>query len=324
LVNQSKGGSATSETEGAVSAGGMILFSQIPAEYLALVWPTTVGFSLTSKSWGDVIIDGLKDITFDPDVFDRLVIPDSRKRMIKALVKHTHASGFHDLVAGKGEGTVFLLYGQPGCGKTLTAEAIAESLHHPLYSVSMGTLGTTADELERRLSEILQLSARWDALVLLDEADSFLEARSSNSPLERNAMVSVMLRLVEYHQGILFLTSNRIDSLDPAFQTRITLALRYEPLGLDGRAKVWENLLLRSNQGLDSLDVKVLAETELNGREIKNALRLAMALAADEGGVLSQELLLETSAVVNGHKAAMKDDWNEEEAKPKGWFDWLV
>jgi len=43
--------------------------------------------------------------------------------------------------------------------------------------------------------------------------------------------------------------------------------LRYEPLGLDGRAKVWENLLLRSNQGLDSLDVKVLAETELNGRE---------------------------------------------------------
>jgi len=49
-----------------------------------------------------------------------------------------------------------------------------------------------------------------------------------------------------------------------------------------------------------------------------------MALAADEGGVLSQDLLLETSAVVNGHKAAMKDDWNEEEAKPKGWFDWLV
>lgn len=84
----------------------------------------------------------------------------------------------------------------------------------------MGTLGTTADELERRLSEILHVSQRWDALVLLDEADSFLEARSSHSPLERNAMVSVMLRLVEYHRGILFLTSNRIDSIDPAFQTR--------------------------------------------------------------------------------------------------------
>ncbi|KAL7542096.1 hypothetical protein ACHAXR_013216 [Thalassiosira sp. AJA248-18] len=306
----------------AVSAGTMILFSQVPVEYLALVWPTTVGFSLTSKSWGDVVIDGLKDIAFDQDVFDRLVLSDSRKRMIKALVKHTSSkSGFHDLVEGKGEGTVFLLYGLPGSGKTLTAEAIAESLHRPLYSMSMGTLGTTAGELERRLAEILQLSARWDALVLLDEADSFLEARSSSAPLERNAMVSVMLRLVEYHQGILFLTSNRIDSLDPAFQTRITLALRYEPLALEGRAQVWRNLLLKSGKSLVSLDVNALAETALNGREIKNALRLAMALAADEGGVLSQELLLETTAVVDGHKDTMKTDWNDdEEAKPRGWL----
>ncbi len=97
-----------------VTAGGMILFSKIPDEYLPLVWPTTVGFSFTSKAWGDVIVDGLKIITFDPNVFERLVLPDARKRMIKALVKHTSASGFHDLVEGKGEGTVFLLYG-PVC-----------------------------------------------------------------------------------------------------------------------------------------------------------------------------------------------------------------
>ena len=58
-------------------------------------------------------------------------------------------------------------------------------------------------------------------------------------------MVSVMLRLVEYHRGILFLTSNRIESFDPAFQSRITLALRYEPLNLEGRVQVWENLLLK-------------------------------------------------------------------------------
>jgi len=309
------GGSEIKVGSSATSPGGMIVFHQIPEEYLALVWPTTVGFSLTSKSWGDIIIDGLKDIAFDPEVFDLLVLPQSRKRMIKALVKHTNANdGFHDLVQGKGEGTCFLLHGEPGTGKTLTAEAIAEYLKVPLYSISMGTLGTTADELERRLSEILQLSARWNALVLLDEADSFLEARSSSSPLERNAMVSVMLRLVEYHRGILFLTSNRIDSLDPAFQTRITLALRYEPLDSKGRMQVWENLLLKSGKSLDSLDLKALAGPVLNGREIKNALRLAMALAADEGGVLSQDLLLETAAVVGGPKVREDDA----EVKPKG------
>ena len=310
-----------------VNTGDMILFSRIPDEYLALAWPNLAGFSLTAKSWGDVIIDGLADITFDPEVFDRLVLPQSRKRMIQALVKNTNIDGgFHDLVKGKGEGLVLLLYGVPGVGKTLTAEALAESLGRPLYSISMGTLGTTADELERRLGEILRLSERWNALLLLDEADSFLESRSSNSPLERNAMVSVMLRLVEYHQGIMFLTSNRIDSLDPAFKTRITMSLRYEPLDFEARAKVWENLLVKSGHEstLKTLDLQVLAKWKLNGREIKNVLRLAMAMAADDGCVLSQELLVDTAAVVNEQNEAMKCGFDGVEKKRKRQWKWRV
>lgn len=318
-IEQAKSGS----NGNTVSSGDMVLFTQVPKEYLALVWPSMVGFSLTAKSWGDVMLDGLNEIAFDPDVFDRLVLSESRKRMIKALVKHTNAEGgFQDIVKGKGEGTVFLLYGVPGTGKTLTAEAISELLHRPLYSVSMGTLGTTADELERRIGEILQLSAKWNALILLDEADSFLEARSSNSSLERNSMVSVMLRLVEYHQGILFLTSNRIDSLDSAFRTRITLALKYEALDVDGRKQVWSNLLETSGFGskLDSFDVKALAVHTLNGREVKNSLRLAMALAADNDGDLTQELLMEAATVVNGYKESMTADWNKgESAKSRRW-----
>jgi SpoVK/Ycf46/Vps4 family AAA+-type ATPase len=187
----------------------------------------------------------------------------------------------------------------------------------------MGTLGTTADELERRLCEILSLSARWDSLVLLDEADSVLEERSSNSSIERNAMVSVMLRLVEYHRGILFLTTNRIESIDPAFQTRITLALRYESLDVEGRAQVWKNLLLKSNQCLDFFDVKALSKTELNGREVKNALRLAMALAAEEGSCLTQDLLLETTTIVYSHKSAMKINLKDEKPEGSGCFSSL-
>lgn len=209
---------------------------------------------------------------------------------------------------------------KPGTGKTLTAEAIAESLHRPLYSISMGTLGTTADELERRLCEILSLSARWDALVLLDEADSVLEERSSSASIERNAMVSVMLRLIEYHHGILFLTTNRIESIDPAFRTRITLALRYESLDVEGRAQVWKNLLTKSNQSLDSIDLKALSKTELNGREVKNALRLAMALAAEEGGCLTQDLLFQTTTIVYGNKGAMEINSKEEKAEASGCF----
>ena len=204
----------------------------------------------------------------------------------------------------------------------MTAEAVAELLHKPLYSLSLGSLGTTAAELERRLGEIMNMSARWDALILLDEADSFLETRSASSSLERNAMVSVMLKLVEYFSGILFLTSNRIDSLDPAFQTRITLALRYEQLGKEARTQVWTNLLLKSGfqQIVDDglINPVELAKASLNGREIKNALRLAMAMASEKDEALSQTILLQTVEIVSDYKVTMvknpyvedvQDDW---------------
>ena len=50
--------------------------------------------------------------------------------------------------------------------------------------------------------------ARWEAVLLLDEADVFLEARSTHD-LERNKLVSIFLRVLEYYEGILFLTTNR-------------------------------------------------------------------------------------------------------------------
>ena len=117
-----------------------------------MTWPAVVGFSLTAKGWGDVLVDGLSDIPWQPDIFDRLVLPEKRKMMVRALVRHS-TNSFQDLVQGKGEGTIFLLYGPPGVGKTLTAESVAELLHKPLYSLSLGTLGTTASELEERLGQ---------------------------------------------------------------------------------------------------------------------------------------------------------------------------
>lgn len=286
----------------------MILFDKIPNDYLEMTWPAVVGFSFTSKSWGEVLIDGLNDVHFNESAFENLVLPPSRKRMVKALVRHSNIS-FNDIVSGKGEGSVFLLYGPPGTGKTLTAEAVSEMLHRPLYSVSLGQLGTSPAELEKKLGEVLDLCSRWDALILLDEADIFLEKRSSTGSLERNAMVSVMLRLVEYFKGTLFLTSNRVDSLDPAFKTRITLALRYDQLDSTARSQVWINLLNKSGFGSlvenKAIDVSKLAVHQLNGREIKNAIRLAMALAEEDKELLSQELILETIETLNDFNEKM-------------------
>lgn len=80
----------------------------------------------------------------------------------------------------------------------------------PLYAVSAGELGTDARFLEADLQRILDICHTWGAILLLDEADVFLEKRNMQD-VYRNALVSVFLRQLEYFQGILFLTTNRVE-----------------------------------------------------------------------------------------------------------------
>lgn len=123
-------------------------------------------------------------------------------------------SGFDDFVHGKGQGLVINLFGSPGVGKTLTAEATSErkqkpavhrciadmlilvDVRKPLYVVGAGDLGTEAHSLDAELTRIFSTAAKWGAIVLIDEADVFLEERSLQD-LFRNAMVAVFLRQLE-------------------------------------------------------------------------------------------------------------------------------
>lgn len=260
----------------------MVLWETVPSELYMYCWPALVGFSFTAKAWGQVLVSGLEPIKFHDSAFDQLVLSQERKQIIRALVRFGADSGCEDLVSGKRGGSIFLLHGPPGVGKTLTAEAVAEVLHRPLYSVTMGELGINAESLEARLGDILDLCAEWNAVTLLDEADVFLEERSS-SDLKRNAMVCVMLRLLEYHPGILFLTTNRIQAFDTAIESRVTVAFHYGNLAIDARLKIWEALLELAPIPADqNIDYHALSRHELNGRQIKNTVRLAVALAKEQ------------------------------------------
>ena len=133
--------------------------------------------------------------------FDNLVLGPKQKKLILSLVRQ-HAkkeTGFDDLIKGKGQGLIGLLAGTPGCGKTLTAEAVAEVTHKPLYVLSAGELGITPTSLESTLMRVLELAQMWDAVLLLDEAEVFLTQRNS-SDIGRNALVSIFLRRLEYYQ----------------------------------------------------------------------------------------------------------------------------
>jgi len=210
-----------------------------------------------------------------------------------------------------GGGCILVLHGRPGTGKTLTAEAVAEQQEKPLLNISVGDLGTDASQLESKLTEFFDLASLWDAVLLVDEADIFMEARSLHE-LKRNAMVGVFLRVLEYQQQIMFLSTNRLNTFDEAFRSRISVAIQYRDLDESARRTVWENFFkvadvkILSHIPDDEAPVSYvtkeqldrLASKTLNGREIKNAMRTAQALANSSGKRLGYDLLLNVLELV--------------------------
>ena len=162
------------------------------------------GYSLKDKEWLQFYLDGAKDIEWHTNAFDSLVLPkeqENLKDLILAFAKaqSNQSDTFDDIVQGKGRGIIMQLSGPPGVGKTLTAESVAEVMQVPLYAMSAGDLGSTAGKVEKRLKDILRMIPKWGAVLLLDEADVFMEARTTTD-LERNELVSIFLRMLEYYE----------------------------------------------------------------------------------------------------------------------------
>ena len=147
------------------------------------------------------------------NAFDHLVLEPGLKEVVEGLSRsyaRLKQSG-HELIAtdfikGKGEGRVFLLHGPPsvtflesydldidlersGVGKTATAEAIADFTQRPLLALTCGDLGSYSSEVEEKLRQYFEWGELWGAIVLLDDADVYLEKRNLTD-IHRNSIVS--------------------------------------------------------------------------------------------------------------------------------------
>ncbi|KND93453.1 26S protease regulatory subunit 4, partial [Tolypocladium ophioglossoides CBS 100239] len=261
-------------------------------EQLLMATPMVRGYALQNKRWMEFYIDDIGAVQFNEDAFSSLVMPEEKKELILAFAQSQvkYKSAFDDVISGKGKGIIMLLSGGPGIGKTLTAESVAEEMRVPLYSMSAGDLGSEAYNVEANLSKILGMVADWNAVLLLDECDVFLEERTPHD-MERNRIVAIFLRTLEYYEGTLFLTTNRVENMDPAFRSRIHVSLEYPPLDAAVRAAVWRSFLARTVSLDDATvrgdaahtvtddEVRELSALDLNGRVIKNVLKAASLLA---------------------------------------------
>ncbi|KAI0965835.1 hypothetical protein F4678DRAFT_451394 [Xylaria arbuscula] len=270
--------------------------------------PRVLGYVLAEKQWAQLQVSYLKEIVFhdDQDAWNsRLKLANAgTKKLLFDLVR-CHVSleeygdddednveplAVDDIVPGKGKGLVILLYGPPGVGKTSTAETIAVAARKPLFSISVADVGTKAKHVESNLSKIFFLATHWKAILLIDEADVFLESRGRGGMVQstdKNALVSVFLRVLEYYKGIMFLTTNQIAEFDIAIPSRIHIAIKYESLKHDQMEDIFKGFLdpLEKKNLIDDYDDILTWLKEdvypegLDGRQIRNTVTTALDLA---------------------------------------------
>lgn len=237
----------------------------------------------------DFIWVNTQDLTryvYDLSLRDKIVLPDDQRDLLDILT--TDISTFTaDIIEGKSAGNVILCKGTPGLGKTLSAEVYSELIERPLYSIHSGNLGTTADSIRKNLEEAFTRAKRWNAVLLLDEADVFVISRGTN--LNQNAIVAEFLRTLEYFTGLLFMTTNRADDIDEAIVSRTAAIIDYKTPDAAGLRKVWQVQAANNDRILsdDLLDALVGGFPQISPRDVKMLLRLSLRVAAHHGEDLS-------------------------------------
>jgi hypothetical protein len=252
------------ESKAAIPEG---LFRRIP------VHPYMLMFHLELHHHVWVHADDMTPYAYQPELKRKLILPEEHTDLIDILTAEMDVL-MDDIVAGKSGGTTVLCAGPPGVGKTLTAEVYAEIIQRPLYRVHSGQLGLSVAAMESALKEALMRAQRWGAVMLIDEADVYIKRRDDDMAM--NAVVGVFLRVLEYFNGLLFLTTNRIDDIDEAIVSRCIALIRFHPPDDEARRKIWAVMTDQFGLTVDAQLINALVETfpATSGRDIKGLAKL--------------------------------------------------
>lgn len=277
VVNVHDGdGSCSAVIESSLKLGsdddGVVRAIEVP------VTPVTYVFDLGSHDFYWVNSAGLDLYEYDLSLRDKLVLPETHRDLLEAMTDDIDTvTG--DIIEGKSAGRLILSKGIPGVGKTLAAEVYSELIERPLYKVNTGSLGTAASNIEKNLKTIFQRARAWGCVLLLDEADVFIMRRDGN--IERNAIVAEFLRVLEYFDGLLFMTTNRPDEIDEAIISRCAAIVEFGPPDVKGTAAIWriQAELNGVDLGEDLISELVALFPNIAPRDIKMLLPLAIRMS---------------------------------------------
>ncbi|GMV42307.1 MAG: hypothetical protein AMXMBFR64_40230 [Myxococcales bacterium] len=227
-----------------------------------------------------------------------VVLPKERLREVMDLVQHhdlyrsaLETYGF-DNVMPYGKGIVLLLAGEPGTGKTLLANALANELGRPLLRVHSDRLAENQEGVEPIVAALFREADLHHAVVLFDDCESLFR--------ERGSRLSALLGALEQSRGIIVLTTNLPQVMDFALERRIVYRFDFDIPTPEYREQLWECHLPPDAPLSPDVDIPTLAnEFRFSGGTIKNAVVVALNKALNRNPrdpVIDMALLREAAA----------------------------
>lgn len=230
-----------------------------------------------------------------------LIISDSNMSHFEKLISYT--KGANELnykflqKASKQKGTVILMSGPPGTGKTMSAEVLASELGRDLWICSISEMQSKyVGESERKIESLFRTAQAANCVLLLDECDAFLRSRDFLTHNHDSKIVNLLLMLINDFSGVLVMTTNFASSLDSAFSRRINSKLVLDLPTLNERVKILRSILepdapLEENINFEN----IVKDLNLSGGLIKNGVERAFMTMIGRGEKFMSEKLLRDS-----------------------------
>ncbi len=232
------------------------------------------------------IFEYLKPTTSLDDVVLNTKTRETLDNVIKQVDKDVFKKLKHWGIKDKRKGidARIIFYGEAGTGKTMTAMSLAKTLKKPILSFDCSKiLSMYIGESEKNVRKIfddfkdLSKRAKVNPILLLNEADQFLSARSegagSSADKMHNQMQNIFLEQIEKFDGILIATTNLLGNIDKAFSRRFNHKIEFKKPRKKQRLRLWQFMLPENADYQEGFDIEDLTRYELTGGQINLVIK---------------------------------------------------
>lgn len=244
----------------------------------------------------------LEDVVLTPRT--RELLNNLLKQLDRNVVKLLREWGIKERRSGIDAKIIF--YGPPGTGKTMTALSLAKSMKKRVLSFDCSKiLSKYVGESEQNVRKIfdtyrdLAFKTKSEPVLLLNEADQFLSARSTegggSAEKMHNQMQNIFLEQIEKFDGMLIATTNLLENIDSAFSRRFDYKIAFEKPTLKQRLELWRKLLPETAVFEENFSIEELSKYKLSGGQIKLVLKnCALKVAIKEEPIFLMQDFIET------------------------------